>query len=221
LVGCSASYLSAQSLYLAHADRYVQRGRSSIAIHWHELATYLAAVGWESLNRAKKRLKQPIAELIDRKYIAPESDWSGDYFVFHIGEKFLDELRNRLNAKQQYKLWISSSQPVKQLTILQGSKPSPYQRPSNDADEREVVLTRQAIKLALLNQMPDFELLSRFGWSKEDVESLAMQIKDPRCDAKCVSPRPKVRQSTAGRVVKGVILAGFPALVKRLRDLRE
>ncbi len=159
----------------------VQRGRDSVSVHWQELANYLAAIGWDNLIRAKQRLKQPVAELIEHKYIDSSSTWSGDYFVFRVGDKFLDELRNRLNAKEQYKNWVQGKQAVKQLQLLPkipNSNSAP--RPSTDADEKEIVLTRQAIRLALLNQAPDFALLGKHGWTKEDVESLATELKAKR-----------------------------------------
>lgn len=156
----------------------VQRGRDNIQIHWQELATFLAAVGWDSLSRAKKRLKQAIGELKERRYIDASSDWSGEYYVFRIGEKFLDELRNRIDGKAQFNNWVQGKQSVKQLVLLPAKAP-PDSEPSTDAlDDREIVLTRQAIRIAFFNQAPDFDVLTKYGWTKEDVESLAANLKN-------------------------------------------
>ena len=40
-------------------------------------------------------------------------------------------------------------------------------------EERETVLTRQAIRVALLNQQPDLSALQKHGWTLDDVHSLA------------------------------------------------
>lgn len=155
----------------------VQRGRDTVSVHWQELATFLAALGWDSLSRAKDRLKQTLLELKEKKYIDSDSDWSGDYYVFHVGEKFLDELRNRLNAKEQYKQWVQGKKVITQLQLIPIPALPNESSPSTDAEEREVVLTRQAIRLALLNREPDFGVLARHGWTKDDVDSLAVQLK--------------------------------------------
>ena len=96
----------------------VQRGRDYTLVHWQELASYLAVIGWDSLTRAKQRMASAISELTERGYIDESSDWQDDKFLFRIGDQFIDELKNRMKAKDQYRLWIEGKNRVKQLTVL-------------------------------------------------------------------------------------------------------
>lgn len=153
-----------------------QKGRDHYITHWHDLRDYLASHGWDSLARARDRMKVAIQELIAKQYLHEDSQWNGENFVFKMGDRFLDELRTRLNAKEQYSCWMGSTVSAKQLsclpplTIPQMSKVGPE-------EEREVALTRQAIRIAVLNQEPDLKLLAKHGWTSEDVQSLAVRLK--------------------------------------------
>lgn len=153
-----------------------QRGRDHYQVHWEELREYLAASGWDKLSRAKERLKSALSELKSREYIDETSDWNGPMYVFKFGKKFLDELATRLNAKEQYRSWVAGRHSVKQLSLLPILTPQSPPKVTVE-DEREAVLTRQAIRIALLNQEPDIVLLSKFGWTKQDAESLAERIR--------------------------------------------
>lgn len=154
----------------------VQRGRDSYRAHWYELRDYLAVTGWDSLARARDRMKGAIYELKQRGYIDVSSDWDGDSFVFVLGDKFLDELRNRLNAKDQYASWVAGKRATKQLSlIVSGSESQPP--PITPEDEREVVLTRQAIRVGLMNQSADQSLLAKYGWTIDDATSLAQKLR--------------------------------------------
>jgi hypothetical protein len=152
-----------------------QRGRDYVTVDWEELAVYLAANGWDNVSRAKQRLEQPIEELKKRKYIADSSGWHGDKLCFVVGEKFIDELQDRLNAKEYFKAWISGRSQAKQLRLLSSANAVEVRRP-NQEDERQAVLTRQAIKVGLLHQQPDTALLHRHGWAIEDVVSLSKKL---------------------------------------------
>ena len=154
----------------------VQRGRDYHQVHWEELRDYLAACGWDSLSRAKKRLKSALAELKQQEYIDDSSDWNGSNYVFKVGKKFVDELATRLNAKEQYQMWCTGRQSVKQLTLIPLNPLQPPQKPSTE-EERESVLTRQAIRIALLNQEPDLSILQKNGWTKDDAISLAQTLR--------------------------------------------
>ena len=126
-----------------------QRGRDFWDAHWRELETYLGVSSWCSLWRAKDELKPVIAELKCNGYIDETSDWQNENFIFKMGDRFIDELRARLNAKDQYRLWVQGSRATKQLSIL----PTQVQQqsPKNTPEEvREVTLTRQALRMALL-----------------------------------------------------------------------
>ncbi len=153
-----------------------QKGRDHYISDWQDLRDYLAAHGWESVARARDRMKSAVNELISKQYLHPDSHWSGDNFVFKMGDKFLDELRTRINAKEQYSLWIRNSTAVKQLSLLPGTPPQQISKVGPEED-REAVLSRQAIKVALFGQKPDLDLLSRYGWTSEDVSSLAKSMK--------------------------------------------
>lgn len=153
-----------------------QRGRDYHQVHWQELREYLAASGWDKLSRAKERLKSALNELKLREYIDETSEWNGQHYVFKFGKKFLDELATRLNAKEQYRSWISGRQSVRQLSLLPLPQGQPLPKVTPD-DERESVLTRQAIRIALLNQEPHAAALQRHGWTLEDANSLATAIR--------------------------------------------
>jgi hypothetical protein len=129
------------------------------------------------LSRARDRLKSAIQELIARQYLHPDSQWQGDSFVFKMGDKFLDELRTRVNAKDQFSSWVASKPAVKQLSCLPARFSSPIVNAVGPDDERETILTRQAIRIAVLGQTPDADLLNRYGWTLEDVHSLAARLK--------------------------------------------
>jgi hypothetical protein len=151
----------------------VQHGRDYQQVHWEELRQYLAASGWDNLSRAKKRLKAALEELKNREYIDETSDWNGPYYVFRMGRKFIDELATRLNAKEQYDAWVTGKHDAKQLKLLplhQSMQPLPV---VTSEDQREASLTRQAIRVAVLNQQPDLALLEKHGWTLDDVQSLA------------------------------------------------
>lgn len=151
-----------------------QRGRDFVSVSWEELAIYLAASGWDSLTRAKQRLDQPIRELIDRKYIAENSQWHGEKLVFWMGDKFIDELQDRLQAREHYKAWLSGKQSTKQLTLLPTAVEVRKQISADD--EKQAALMRQAIRVGVLHQQPDTALLSKHGWCIEDVLSLARTL---------------------------------------------
>lgn len=153
-----------------------QKGRDHYISDWQDLRDYLASNGWDSLSRARDRLKSAIQELIARQYLHPDSQWQGDNFVFKMGDKFLDELRTRVNAKDQFSSWIASKPAVKQLSCLPARLNSPIVNAGPD-DERETILTRQAIRISVLGQSPDVDLLNRYGWTLEDAHSLAARLK--------------------------------------------
>jgi hypothetical protein len=90
-----------------------------------------------------------------------------------MGRKFIDELATRLNAKEQYDAWVTGKHDAKQLKLLplhQSMQPLPV---VTSEDQREASLTRQAIRVAVLNQQPDLALLEKHGWTLDDVQSLA------------------------------------------------
>ena len=151
-----------------------QRGRDFVSVGWEELATYLAASGWENLARAKQRLEGPVRELIHRKYIAANSEWNGDRFVFWMGDKFIDELQERLQAREHYKSWIASQSSQRQLKLLPNTVE--VRTRISEEDQRQSVLMRQAIKIGVLHQQPDTALLTSNGWTVEDALSLARTI---------------------------------------------
>jgi hypothetical protein len=148
-----------------------QRGRDFISVSWEELATYLAACGWENLARAKQRLDHPVRELIEQKYIAASSQWHGDKFIFLMGDKFIDELQDRLQAKEHYKAWLTGKHSSKQLSFL--PQPVEVRKPISADDQRQAILVRQAIRVGILHQQPDTAQLVAHGWAVEDVLSLA------------------------------------------------
>ncbi|MCC7527080.1 MAG: replication initiator protein A [Candidatus Melainabacteria bacterium] len=168
----------AKQLYSYLSYRFwlaVQRGRDYTAEHWRDLAAYLAASGWDSQWRSKERLASALNELKTRHYIDEASGWSGDEYVFKIGDKFVDELRNRLKARDQYQQWVEGQKQVRQLTVLpRGNAPHIA---ITDEDERESTLMRQAIRLQFCRQTPDADLLARYGWTVQDVESMALRLK--------------------------------------------
>ncbi len=154
----------------------IQRGRDYASVPWQELANYLAVTGWESLTRAKQRLAKAIAELKERRYIDESSDWQDDKFQFKIGDQFIDELKNRMKAKEQYRSWVEGKKSVRQLTVL--PRPNTPRAPITDSDEREGALVRQAIRINQLKQAPNVDLLSRYGWTIQDAYSFAAELKN-------------------------------------------
>lgn len=162
----------------------VQYGRNSYRVHWHELRDYVSANGWDSLARARDRLKRAIEELKERSYIDAASNWDGETFVFIPGDKFLDELRTRLNAKQQFATWVAGKHTATQLQLL--VEPM-AQLPITQDDERESVLTRQAIKIAFMSSQPDHTLLSHYGWTVADAHSLAERLRLKKVSVECRS----------------------------------
>jgi hypothetical protein len=153
-----------------------QRGRDYHQVHWEELRQYLAASGWDKLSRAKDRLKSAFNELKRREYIDEDSDWNGPNYVFKFGKKFVDELATRLNAKEQFRVWTAGRQNFRQLSILPSKQTQFLPKVSLD-DERESVLTRQAIRIAILNKEPDTAALQKHGWTTDDAISLATAIR--------------------------------------------
>ena len=153
----------------------VQKGRDYHQVHWEELRDYLAVCGWDSLSRAKKRLKAALDELRHQEYIDDSSDWNGPHYFFKVGRKFLDELATRLNAREQYQEWRSGKQSTKQLTLIPVHQLTP-QKLSTEED-REIALTRQAISIAMFNREPDLSVLQKYGWTKEDALSLAQTLR--------------------------------------------
>jgi hypothetical protein len=135
----------------------VQRGRDYTLVHWQDLANYLAVTGWGSLTRAKQRLSKAISELKDRRYIDESSDWEDDKFLFRIGDQFIDELKNRMKAKEQYRAWIEGKKSVKQLTVL--PRPASSTLAITESDERETALVVQSIRINQLKQAPNVEIL--------------------------------------------------------------
>jgi hypothetical protein len=154
----------------------VQHGRDYQQVHWEELRQYLAASGWDSLSRAKKRLKAAFEELKSREYIDETSEWNGPHYVFKVGKKFIDELATRLNTREQYDAWITGRKSAMQLRLLPLQQQQPLSKPTSE-EEREAALTRQAIRVALLNQHPDPMILQRHGWTLDDVHSLANNMR--------------------------------------------
>ena len=153
----------------------IQRGRDYTNEHWQDLAGYLAASGWNNLPRAKQRLAAALKELKRTMYIDEQSDWNGDYYVFKVGEKFIDELRNRLKAREQYQAWVAGKNHARQLTVI--PRPTQTSTPITDNDQKESALIRQAIRIAICNQRPNTEILSQYGWTVQDAESLAQRLK--------------------------------------------
>lgn len=156
-----------------------QRGRDFHQAHWEELRDYLAVSGWDTLSRAKKRLKAAFLELKAQEYIDESSDWNSDSYFFKVGKKFIDELSTRLNAKEQYKSWREGKRTVNQLRLLSVSE---FRNPIKvtSEDERESALTRQAIRIGLFNQDPDLSILQKHGWTLEDARSLAESIRQKK-----------------------------------------
>ena len=168
----------AKQLYSYLSYRFwlaIQHGRDYTSEHWRELADYLAASGWSTPTRAKQRLSAALAELKRTQYIDQASDWSEENYVFKIGEKFIDELRNRLKAKEQYRLWVEGRKLAKQLTVL--PRPSAPVAEITTNDERESVLIRQAIRINQLRQEPNATLLAEYGWTVSDAYSFASRLK--------------------------------------------
>lgn len=152
-----------------------QRSRDYVSVHWQELATYLAAVGWTALWRAKQRLQPSIDELIEKKYLDPTSHWEGENFVFLFGDKFLEELQSRLSAKQLLANWLERKSSAKQLRLLPvPSTPRKYEQ--TPEDERKTLLIREATRI-MIGQAPNIQKLSQCGWTIEDAESLCDELK--------------------------------------------
>lgn len=180
----------AKQLYPLLSYRFwlaTQRGRDFTSMSWREIGEYLAAVGWDTAPRAKQRLKPALEELKLRGYIDPTSDWQDDVLVLRIGDKFIDEMRSRLNAKDAYQRWSSGKVQVRQLSCLTNQDnltwnvpPGNIMRQVTDAEEREIVLIRQATRVALFSQQPDEKLLAKHGWTPADAISLAQTIQAPR-----------------------------------------
>lgn len=153
-----------------------QRGRDYVVVDWEELSVYLAASGWGNLTRAKQRLEQPLNELTERGYIAESTRWNDGKLIITIGEKFIEELQDRLQAKDVYAAWVSTNR-TKQLKLIPGSSAVEVRKKNFSSEEiRQNVLTRQAIKVGLLHQQPDTALLSQHGWCIEDVFSLVKTL---------------------------------------------
>ena len=151
-----------------------QHGRDRHAAHWHELRDFLAVNGWDSLARARDRLKPAFSELKENEYIDSSSDWADESYIFVPGNKFLDELATRTNARGRYDEWVNGKQSAKQLFLLPQTPPCPTAE-----DERKVVLTREAVRIGLMNQQPNLELLSKFGWTIDDARSLGNTLRPP------------------------------------------
>lgn len=152
-----------------------QRSRDYVSVHWQELATYLAAVGWSALWRAKQRLQPSITELIERKYLDAESHWEGEYFVFKFGDKFLDELQARLSAKQLLTNWLERKSSAKQLRVLP-TITSPRNYEPTPEEERKTVLIREATRI-IIGQIPNVLKLAEHAWTVEDAISLSQELK--------------------------------------------
>lgn len=170
----------AKQLYPFLAYRFwlaVQRGRDYTSVHWEELANYLAVTGWNSLTRAKQRLSAALVELKQADYIDSSSDWNEEKLIFRIGDRFIDELKNRMKAKDQYRAWVEGRKSVRQLSVL--PRPAAPRPAITDADERESVLIRQAIRFHQLKQEPDLALLARYGWTIQDLHSFAGSMSAP------------------------------------------
>jgi hypothetical protein len=155
----------------------VDHGRDRYFAHWHQLRDYLAVNGWDTLARARDRLKPAFAELMQNDYIDASSHWADDTYVFVPGNKFLDELATRFGAKARYEDWVAGKHLAKQLTLVPNLLPVSAPVSYTADDERTINLTRQAIRIAHLNKEPDVEILAKSGWTRDDAYSLAQTLK--------------------------------------------
>jgi len=165
----------AKLLYPLLSYRFWQaakHGRNSWTVHWQELANYLGITSWPALWRAKAELKRAISELKIHGYIDESSDWESDRFVFVAGPKFIDELVNRLAAKNQFHSWINGKQNSKlpkQLSIPNLAQEKIEPTPD---EEREIALVRAATRLVLGIPL-DETSLANHGLTRKDAERVA------------------------------------------------
>lgn len=73
--------------------------RQHCSLHWKHLANYLGVTSWDSLSRAKKRLKPALDELVCRKYLSQYS-WDGQCLILFAGAKYEQE-RNLRRIPQE------------------------------------------------------------------------------------------------------------------------
>lgn len=167
----------AKLLYPLLSYRFWQaakNGRNSWMVHWQELANYLGITSWHALWRAKAEFKRAVTELKLHDYIDDSSDWEDECYVFMAGAKFIDELAQRLSARNEFRSWVQGNQNSKlpQQLSIPGVVPQTVE-PTPD-DERQIALVRSATRL-LLGMSIDEALLSVHGLSRKDAESVAEQ----------------------------------------------
>lgn len=94
----------AKQLYQLLSYKFWQagkNGRSHWPVKWQHLANYLGITSWDSLGKAKKRLKPALTELKEKDYIS-DWNWDEDRLILFAGSKYVDEHSGRVRAWDQF-----------------------------------------------------------------------------------------------------------------------
>lgn len=76
------------------------KDRNHCSLPWQHLANYLGITSWDSMSRAKKRLKPALDELVKREYLSSYA-WDRDRIVFFAGKKYEEERTARGLTQQK------------------------------------------------------------------------------------------------------------------------
>lgn len=163
----------AQLLYTHLSNLFSDmKGWPYVDPEYNWLAERMGLKLYSELKRARQQFKQAIAELIEHNYIA-KAEWVDWKIRFYPGVRYTyGEAAPRLERKQK----VKRSKPVNSKGTSKPTEKFIPVMPSVE-EERENVLIRQATRL-MLGQRTDEQLLSKNGWTIEDVTSRMMQIKN-------------------------------------------
>ena len=98
------------------------KNRNYHSVNWQHLANYLGITSWDSLSRAKKRLKPALEEVVSRNYLSDYS-WERENLVVFAGAKFDQEK----SARSQSSTKSTASHPLIPLASrwATGHNPAP------------------------------------------------------------------------------------------------
>lgn len=152
--------------------RATQNRESYWRVKWSELIRYIALFEVESLKRAKDTLKPALQELKIKGYIAEQSDWDGEYYVFYPGLEYTKEHQQKVNAKDNYRARAQAPKgPTPEyLAAIKVSKALLPKKEEEKSDDRANEISRQAARLQLGKPLLP-ERLDLFKITSEEVHA--------------------------------------------------
>jgi len=131
--------------------RVTQNGENRWRVRWSELIRYIALFEIQSLKRAKDTLKPAVQELKMKEYIAEQSDWDGEFYVFYPGLEYANEHQHKVNAKDNYRARAQSTKgpTTEYIAAIKVSREQLPKKEEEKIDERQSEIGRQVARLQL------------------------------------------------------------------------